>query len=343
MTTAFTPKDNAWLAQVDEPILDPGREIIDPHHHLWRKRFDQDYLLEELWGDTQSGHNVTKTLFMECRAFYRREGPEHLLPLGETEAVTEIARLSQANTEGKAQIAGIVAHADLTLAGSDPDKLEEVLAAHTEIAGALFKGIRHAGACDKEPEHLVIPGRAPSYLYGKESFRKGLRQLAARGLSYDTWHYHHQNLDYIDLANAVPECTMILDHFGTPLGVGRFRGSRDEIFREWKQEMRELAKCPNVYAKIGGLAMPDNGFDWHTAERPPTSDEFVDAQARYYHHMIECFGPERCMFESNFTVDRLSISYPVLWNGLKKIAARYSEEEQQALFSGTASKVYRLN
>lgn len=342
MSTDFIPGDNRWLAQVSEDIIDPNREIVDPHHHLWRKRFDQDYLLEELWADTGSGHRVTKTLFMECRAFYRREGPEHLRALGETEAVTEIARRSQ-QAPDKAHICGIVAHADLTLAGSDMDKLIELLEGHEQIAGALFKGIRQAGARDREPEHLVIPGSAPSYLYGKESFREGLRALAQRGLSYDTWHYHHQNLDYIDLANAVPECTMILDHFGTPLGVGRFRGSRDEIFREWKQEMRELARCENVYAKLGGLAMPDNGFGWHLAERPPTSDEFVAAQAQYYHHMIDCFGPERCMFESNFPVDRLSIGYPILWNGLKKIAARYSEEEQQALFSGTASRVYRLD
>ena len=340
--TTLTPGSNDWLAQVREPIIDPAREIIDPHHHLWRNRFSQDYLLDELWADTGAGHKVTKTLFMECRAFYRREGPEHLMALGETEAITDIAKRSQENTEDHAQIVGIVAHADLTLAGTEKDKLIELLDGHSSIAGPLFKGIRHAGARDKEPEALVIAGSAPAYLYGKESFREGLRLLAARGLSYDTWHYHHQNPDYIELANAVPECTMILDHFGTPLGVGRFRGNRDEIFKEWKVEMRELAKCDNVFAKIGGLAMPDNGFGWHLAERPPTSDEFVAAQARYYHHMIECFGPERCMFESNFPVDRLSISYPVLWNGLKKIAAHYTESEQQALFSGTASKVYKL-
>ena len=343
MSTAFTPGDNAWLAQVDEPIIDPEREIVDPHHHLWRKRFGADYLLNELWADTGSGHRVTQTVFMECRAFYRREGPEHLIALGETEAVVEIAQRSRASESGQAEIAGLVAHADLTLAGTDEAKLIELLDGHARIAGPLFKGIRHAGAHDKDPDALIIPGRAPAYLYGKEAFRKGLRILAERELSYDTWHYHHQNLDYIDLANAVPECTMVLDHFGTPLGVGRFAGSRDEIFQEWKQEMKTLAQCPNVYAKIGGLAMPDNGFGWHTADRPPTSDEFVDSQARYYHHMIDCFGPERCMFESNFPVDRLSISYPVLWNGLKKIASRYTDSEQNALFSGTARKVYKLD
>ena len=342
MSTAFTPGDNTWLAQVQEEIIDPSREIVDPHHHLWRKRFDQDYLLDELWADTQSGHRVSKTVFMECRAFYRREGPAHLAPLGETEAVLAMAKKSQEANGEKAVIAGLVGYVDLCLAGDNTEHFEEAINGHRAIAGELFKGIRHAGARDKEPEALVIPGQAPAYLYGKESFRKGLRRLADLGLTYDTWHYHHQNLDFIDLAQAVPECTLVLDHFGTPLGVGRFAGCRDEIFREWKQEMKELAKCPNVVAKLGGLAMPDNGFAWHLAERPPSSDEFVAAQEDYYRHMIDCFGPERCMFESNFPVDRLSISYHVLWNGLKKIAAHYSEEEQQRLFAGTATEIYRL-
>jgi predicted TIM-barrel fold metal-dependent hydrolase len=135
---------------------------------------------------------------------------------------------------------------------------------------------------------------------------------------------------------------MVLDHFGTPLGVGRFAGKRAEIFEQWKKDVAEIAACPNVVAKLGGLAMPDNGFGWFGRAKPPTSDEFVEAQAPYYHHMIECFGPDRCMFESNFPVDRLSISYPVLWNGLKKIAGGFGDDEKDAMFRGTASRVYRL-
>ena len=122
-----------------------------------------------------------------------------------------------------------------------------------------------------------------------------------------------------------------------------YAGRRDEVFAEWAADIARLAACDNVVAKLGGLAMPDNGFGWHTADRPPTSDEFVAAQQRYYHHTIECFGPERCMFESNFPVDRTSLSYRTLWNGLKKIAARYTADEQTAMFSGTARRVYRLD
>ena len=338
----FEPRSESWLEQVSEEIIDPDREIIDPHHHLWRNRFGHDYLLPQLWKDTSSGHNVVKTLFMECRAFYDKDAPAHLAPLGETKAITQIAEDSRADPN-QATIAGIVGHADLTLAGTQPELLNEVLEQHIALGKGLFKGIRHAAAHDKRPEDLLIPGSAPPYLHGKESFRKGIKMLAAKGLSYDTWHFHHQNLDFLDLARAVPECTMVLDHFGTPLGVGIYSSCKDEIFQEWKEEIAELAKCPNVYAKLGGLAMPDNGFRWHLKDKPPTSDEFVAAQKKYFLHTIQCFGPERCMFESNFPVDRLSINYHVLFNAFKKLVANFSENEKHAMFYGTAETVYNVN
>jgi L-fuconolactonase len=335
------PGSDQWLEQVQEEILDPDRPIIDPHHHLWRQIFNRDYLLPELWKDTGSGHNIEKTMFMECHAFYHKSGPEHLLSVGEVNEVANIA-LDSNKDPGQAQIAGIVGHADLTLAGDSPELLAETLDALTDAGKGLFRGIRHAAAHDERPEDLLIRGSAPPYLHGKESFRKGIKMLAQRGLTYDTWHFHHQNLNFLDLARAVPDCKMVLDHFGTPLGVGIYQNARNEIFQEWKQEIAELAKCDNVFAKIGGLAMPDNGFGWHKAEAPPTSDEFVAAQQKYYLHTIECFGPDRCMFESNFPVDRLSISYHVLWNGFKKLTADFSEAEKHAMFYGTAEKVYSL-
>lgn len=334
------PGSDRWLDQVREEIIEPERPIIDPHHHLWKKRFGRDYLLQDLWQDTDSGHNIVKTVFVECRAFYRREGPGHLRPLGETEYISQLAHESLQQS-GQAQIAGIVAHADLML-GGQPERLEELLHGHREICGELLCGIRHSGARDARPEDLLIPGPAPSYLYGREDFRAGLRMLARHGLVYDTWHYHHQNVDFLDLARDVPEATMVLDHFGTPLGVGIYRGAGDAIFEQWKEDIRQIARCPNVYAKLGGLAMPDNGFGWDRREQPPDSDEFVRRQKKYYLHTIDCFGPERCMFESNFPVDRLSISYPVLWNGFKKMVADFSEEDRHALFFGTAEKVYGL-
>ena len=324
-----------WLAQVSEEIIDPHREIVDPHHHLWT-RPDWNYELAELWADTGSGHNVVQTVFLECGSSYFADGPEHLKPVGETVYVADLAAASNSDDE-QATIAAIVARADL----SHP-QLDAVLDAHEAAGHGLFRGIRHAGARDPHPEVLRIPGRAPQGLYADADFRRGVARLGERGYSYDTWHYHHQNQAFCDLARAVPGTTMVLDHFGTPLGVGPYADQREQIFTNWQRDIEAIAACANVVAKLGGLAMPDNGFGWHDRRLPPSSDEFVDAQARYYHHAIECFGAERCMFESNFPVDRLSISYPVLWNGLKKIASRYSEAEREAMFSGTARAVYRL-
>lgn len=324
-----------WLSQLREDVIDPAREIVDPHHHLWPKPH-LSYDLEELWSDTDDGHNVTATVFMECGSAYRKDGPEHLRPVGETEFVTAASERAAQSPE-KAQIAAIIAHADLRR-----DDLDETLDAHEAAAKGRFRGIRHAGACDPNPEALSIAGRAPRGLYADAHFRRGVARLGERGLTYDTWNYHHQIRDFTALARAVPGTVMVLDHFGTPLGVGEYAGKRNEIFARWKDDIAKLAECQNVFAKLGGMAMPDNGFGWNTREVPPSSDEFVEAQAPWYHHAIACFGPERCMFESNFPVDRLSISYRTLWNGLKKIAADYPEIAKAALFSGTARKVYKL-
>lgn len=331
------PGTDEWLDQVTEEIIDPDRAIIDPHHHLWR-RSGADYLVEQLWADTGSGHNIEKTVFVECGAEYRADGPEHLRCLGETEFVAAQAKASRADST-KATIAGIVGRADLTLA----DGVREVLDAHLELGDGLFRGIRHAGARDPHPEALRIAGRAPERLYAGADFRRGMTILGDMRLTYDTWHYHHQNQDFAALARAVPNTVMILDHFGTPLGVGPYADRREEIFEQWKIDIADIAKCDNVVAKIGGLAMPDNGFGWDRRETPPSSDEFVAAQARYYLHTIECFGPERCMFESNFPVDRWSLSYHVLYNGLKKIVADFSEDEKDRMFYGTAAEIYRLS
>ncbi len=327
--------NDEWLKQVREEVIDPGREIVDPHHHLWPKP-PLTYDLTELWADTQDGHNVVQTVFMECGSTYRTDGPDHMKPVGETEYVVSVAERAAADPK-KAQIAGIVGHADLRLA-----ELDSVLDAHVAAAKGRFRGIRHAGSRDDSGAELRIPGHAPKGLFEDEAFRRGVARLGERGLTFDTWIYHHQIPNYAALARAVPGTTMILDHFGTPLGVGPYAGRREEIFAKWKDDIAAVAACPNVYMKLGGMAMPDNGYGWDKREKPPTSDEFVSAQMAWYDHAINVFGPERCMFESNFPVDRLSISYRTLWNGLKKIAKDYPEAAQTALFSGTARKVYKL-
>lgn len=327
-----------WLDRVQEEIVEPERRIVDPHHHLWGSNGPLPYSLDDLWADTGSGHRVDQTIFMECRAEYLNEGPEHLRSLGEVEFVTEMAAKTADDGEGRSRIAALVSHIDLRRG----EAIEDIVHQHQDTSGGLFRGVRHAGACAKESDGLMIAGNAVEGLYGLADFRKGVRTLGRLGQTYDTWHYHYQIQEFTALAHAVPDTQMVLDHFGTPLGVGRYADDRRQIFDQWRKDVRELARCENVVAKLGGLAMPDNGFGWMGREEPPGSDEFVEAQSPYYLHMIDCFGPERCMFESNFPVDKMSISYPVLWNGLKKIVHDFSEDEKEALFSGTATRIYRL-
>ncbi len=337
-TVEPTPGTKGWYSQVVEETVEPERPIIDPHHHLWSGWKIPDYLLNDLWGDTDSGHKIEKTVFIECRAGYRKTGPEHLKPVGETEFVAEIAAQSAAARPAKTVIAGIVSHADLTL-GS---KLDEALEAHEAAGRGLFRGIRHAGAHHPYPEEAFIPGRYPAGLFLEKNFQAGVRLLGERGYTYESWHYHFQLRDFCALAKSAPETTIILDHFGTPLGTKSFQDQRDAIFQQWRADIARLAECPNVHAKLGGLAMPDTGFGWHEAAKPASSDELIAAQKRYYLHTIEYFGVNRCMFESNFPVDKMSISYAVLWNAFKKMVADFSEDEKQALFYGTAARVYRL-
>lgn len=320
---------------------DAVREIIDPHHHLWTAEFmgglAGQYLLDELHADTDTVPSVTGTVFMECGTSYRTSGPEHLAPVGETELVASLA----AETEQRpgATILGIVGHADLSL---PIDALDEVLDAHESAGAGRFRGIRDALASAPPDTPLVIAGSAPPGKAADSDFCRGVAHLGARGLTYDTWHYHVQNAEFLDLARAVPETTMVLDHFGTPLGVGSWAGRHDETFEHWTKDIAALAEEPNVVAKLGGLAMPDNGF-WPvgTQDRPGVA-EFLAVQERWYLHTIECFGPARCMFESNFPVDKFSVDYPVVWQAFEQIASRYSADEQADLFAGVARRVYKL-
>jgi predicted TIM-barrel fold metal-dependent hydrolase len=327
------PQAPEWYEQVREDVVDSAQRIIDSHHHLWPVGGRLPYGFNELKADVGSGHRVEHTVFMECRASYRSDGPSYLMSVGETEFVAQTA----AGDHGHL-IAGLVAHTDL----ADASHVDAALDAHHDASNGMLRGIRDAGARDPHPEALRIPGPGAEGMYADPAFRSGVIALGRRSLTYDAWHYHHQNRDFAALARAVPDTMLVLDHFGTPLGVGTHADRREEIFSQWKRDIAEIAQCENVVAKLGGLAMPDNGFGFHTAARPPTSDEFVALQGRYYEHAIECFTPSRCMFESNFPVDRFSLSYLVLWNALKKIAAPYSTSERDDMFFGTAARVYSL-
>jgi predicted TIM-barrel fold metal-dependent hydrolase len=327
-----------WLAQVTEEILEPERPICDPHHHLWDYP-GRRYLLDELLADTGSGHHIVATVFVECVSMYRADGPEAVRPVGETEFVNGVAAMSASGRYGPTRVgAGIVAFADLTLG----DRVGAVLDAHLE-ASPRFRGIRHSVAWDKSDQVRSANTNPPPGLLGDSRFRQGFAELGRRGLTFDAWLYHPQIPELTDLANAFPDTTIVLDHFGGPLGVGPYQGRREEIFGYWKGALRELARCPNVVAKLGGLVMPLNGFGFHRRERPASSDELVRATRDWYLHAIDCFGPGRCMFESNFPVDKASCSYHVLWNSFKRLTADWSATDKTALFHDTATRVYRLD
>lgn len=327
-----------WLVQVQEEIIEPERPICDPHHHLW-DRGGNRYLLDELLADTGSGHNVVSTVFVECMSMYRADGPEAMRPVGETEFVQGVAAMSASGGYGDTRAcAGIVSFADLSLG----DAVRPVLEAHIEASPNRFRGIRHASGWHESTDVRNSHTNPPQGLLAMDNFRKGFAHLGQLGLSFDAWFYHHQLGELADLARAFPDTAIILDHFGGPLGVGPYEGKLDEVYRHWRDSIGEVAACPNVVAKIGGVNMPINGFGWDKRDKPATSDELVEATKHYYLDTIELFGPERCMFESNFPVDKASVSYPVLWNAFKQLVSDFREDEKAALFHETATRVYRL-
>lgn len=334
-----------WLALTKEETLDPGLPICDPHHHLWDHPKldaykDHRYLLDDLLADTGSGHNVVSTVFVECASMYRAHGPDEMKPVGETEFVNGIAAMSASGTYGPTRVnAGIVGFADLGLGAA----VAPVLEAHIAAGGGRFRGIRHAAGWDLSPNVNNSHTNPPASLYLDPTFRKGFACLAPLGLVFDAWLYHPQIPELTDLARAFPGTPIVLDHFGGPLGIGPYAGKRDEIFQQWKKDIAELAKCPNVMAKLGGINMKVSGFDWHKLDQPPGSEELAAATAPYYHYSIEHFGADRCMFESNFPVDKVTCSYNLLWNTFKRIAADCSDIEKADLFCGSATRFYRLD
>jgi predicted TIM-barrel fold metal-dependent hydrolase len=327
-----------WHAQVNEEILEPERRICDPHHHLW-DRGGNTYLLNELLEDTGSGHNVVSTVFVECLSMYRAEGPEEMKPVGETEFVQGVAAMSASGGFGPTRACkGIVSYANLALG----DAVQPVLEAHMAASPNRFRGIRHASGWHESPDIRNSHTNPPPELLADNEFRRGFAVLGRLGLSFDAWFYHHQLGELVSLARAFPDTTIILDHFGGPLGIGPYEGHQKEVFEDWNRAIAEVAACPNVVAKLGGVNMPVNGFGWDKRPTPPGSEELAATTKQYYERSIELFGPNRCMFESNFPVDKASVSYPVLWNTFKRIAKGFPEDEKDAMFYGTATRVYRL-
>jgi predicted TIM-barrel fold metal-dependent hydrolase len=328
-----------WLASRQEEILEPDLPIVDPHHHLVDRANTGRYLLPELLADTGSGHNITATVYLEWLSMYRAGGPMPLRPVGEVEFANGVAAIAASETFGKTQVcAGIVGYADLMLGA----QVEEVLEAMILAGGGRFRGIRYISASHPEEAARGSSVNRPAGLLLNDKVREGFARLHPLGLSFDAWMYFTQLGELVDLARAFAETPIVLDHVGGPIGIGPYAGKRDEVFAEWKRSIADLARCPNVHVKLGGLGMRLFGFDVHTGELPPSSEQLATLWRPYIETCIGAFGPERSMFESNFPVDKGSGSYHVFWNAFKRIAAGCSAAEKTALFSGTASKFYRL-
>ena len=328
---------DAWLARGEEDALEPDLPICDAHHHLW-DRPDHRYLPGEFRRDAAK-HCIESTVFVECGAGLREHGDPALRPVGETEFVERLVLERRGGGHDEPRIAaGLVGHADL-LRGADVGR---VLDAHLDASPDRFRGVRHSAAWHPSDRIRRSHADPPPHMLLDPGFREGFAQLAPRNLSFDAWLFHTQLDELTDLARAFPETSIVLDHVGGPLGIGPYEGRRAEVFDAWAAGIAALAGCENVVVKIGGLSMPICGFGWHEGPMPPSSTELAATLRPWILHVIDAFGPTRCMFESNFPVDKASCSYTVLWNAFKRLTSDFPPAERAALFRDTARRFYRL-
>ena len=330
-----------WLALTQEPTLEPEIPICDPHHHFWDSRPQsipyQRYLLHELMADIGSGHTVRSTVFVEARSMYRPDGPEDMRPVGEVEFVQGLAAASASGVYGSSRAAAaIVGHADLKLG----EGVAEVLEALQAASPNRFKGIRHNVTWSPDP---ALENRESEGILANSTFRAGAQVLARQGLSLDTMQSFPQLPELADFARAVPDLPIILNHIGGVSRVGIYANLDDEVITAWRRGIAAVAECPNVTVKLGGLGMPRLGFGWHARTVPIGSEELAESMSPWMSYCIEQFGPDRCMFESNFPPDKVSYSYNVMYNAFKRLSQGYSASERAAMFHNTAARIYRID
>jgi predicted TIM-barrel fold metal-dependent hydrolase len=311
----------------DTTVVEPDRVICDPHHHLF---VEPPYLPEQLLSDLAAGHRVRSTVYIECRTAYRPDGPEHLRPVGETEFV-----VAQAVPDGV--MGAIIAAADLALG----DAVGEVLDAHAAAAPGRFRGIRYLTSWDPDPAFILRPDRREGALLDP-AVHRGIAALGARGLVTELFPNWHQLDEMVVVARLLPDQLFVLDHMGGPLVAGGYAARAEEIWQGWREKMAEVAQCPNIVLKVGGFGMERFGSPWSEADRVPGSAVFVDYWREKVDWVIDAFGPERCIFESNFPVDGRIIDYVTLWNALKVLSQPYSPSERTAMLRENAERVYQL-
>jgi L-fuconolactonase len=333
--------NEAWLLRaIPEPAIDADLPILDTHLHLWNFKKDHRYFIEEYARDVaECGHNIEASVYVECFSMYRATGPEHLRCVGETEFAVGMAAMGASGKYTSSRVAAaIVGFADLTLG----DRTRETLEAHIASGNGRFRGIRQRAKWDADP---VVKGAISADrpgLYMDAKFGRGIDVLTSLGLSFDASIYHPQLPDVAAMAKAHPDANIVLIHSGSPVGHSSYAGKERENHANWLSGMKELARCPNVSVKMGGILMNLANFDFTKAERPPTSDELALLWRPYIEPCIELFGAERCMVSSNFPVDKAGFGYGTVWNMFKRITSGCSPEEKALIFSGTAKRVYRI-
>lgn len=328
------PDDN-WLSKVEETVLEPEIPIVDPHHHLWL-RSGYTYLMPELAADLGSGHNIAATVFAECHSMYRQDGPEVERSLGETEFVTGQAAMSASGEFGPGRACAVMfGNVDMTLGGA----VEPLLEKHIAASGGRFRGVRYSTGWDAHEKIRNVAPVAGMLVDGQ--VKEAAAVLARMGLELDSWLYHPQLDEVAELADALPDLTIVLNHIGSPILGGPYRGKRDEVFEDWRAKIGNVAARENVFVKLGAMPIRMPDFDGDRS-LPPGSEEVAAAWRPWMETCIEAFTPARSMFESNFPVQKRWCSYQVCWNAFKRIAAGASDAEKFDLFAGAAARAYRI-
>jgi predicted TIM-barrel fold metal-dependent hydrolase len=332
---------NDWLTLTTEETLEPDIPICDPHHHFWVQRPEpvdyQKYLLPELAADVNSGHNVKSTVFIEVRCEYRADGPDEMKPVGEVEYIQTIADVSASGAYSPTKAAAaIIGHADLKLG----EGVRPVLEAMKTASPNRFRGIRHSVGWDESPE---LANRDIKGALGTDGYRAGAKVLSDMGLILENSLYFHQAEELADFARALPDLTIVLNHIGGLVRVGPYANRDDEVLPAWRKGIEEMAKCPNIVLKLGGVGQTRFAYGWDQLEKPIGSEDLAQQLSPLMEHCIRQFGSNRCMFESNYPVDKISYSYNVLWNAFKRLSSGYSPTDRAAMFHDTAARVYNIN
>ena len=336
------PVRQEWLNQlIEDPIL-PNIPIIDPHHHLWDVGFGRYYIEELLEDINSSGHNIVSTVYIMSSSntkIYSKDGLEEFKPLTEIEFATSEGKRADLIPNNRVKVnASIVGSVDLTYG----NKLQPVLEKAVNISEGRFKGIRMLLASHTDPRISSGAVKSDLGLMLHPNFIDGAKCVQDANLSLDFWIYHTQLNEMEKIARALPDLTIILNHIGGPIHIGEYEGKQAATHREWRSAMMRLSRIPNINVKLGGLGMAVNGAKFHNSKFPPNSVQLSDVWKPWIYETIDMFGFDRCMFESNFPVDKGSCSYGALWNAFKIIAKDMSDDEINKLFSKNAAKIYKI-